>query len=96
MTGTPPFKTSKVNDALYHLIITNRHSKFWNWHSTRKSMVFSENFKSLFNSMVAYDPSHRPTLCEICTHPWFSEVCATQDEVSKQMTTRKCMMLAIA
>lgn len=95
MTGIPPFKTSKINDALYHLIITNKHSKFWNWHSARKNMTFSENFKSLFNSMVAFEASHRPTISEICTHPWFSELSATHEEVVKEMTARKFMIDAI-
>merc|ERR1711879_847876 len=83
----------KPNDSLYNLLITNRHEKFWNWHSSRKNMKFSEEFKSLFNSMVAYDPSHRPSLCEILFHPWVRRGRITQpDAIIAEFNKRTVIM----
>ena len=53
-------------------------------------MRFSEEFKSLFNSLVAYDPSHRPSLCEILFHPWVRKGrIATPDQIFDEFPKRK-------
>lgn len=56
--GTPPFTRADPNDAYYKQICTNKHEIFWQAHANFKNtMVFSESFKNLMNSMLAFDPT---------------------------------------
>ena len=92
MTGHPPFNQAKPKDPYYNLICTNRHDKFWQSHSRKKpngDAFFSEDFKSLINAMLAFDPTQRPSVAEIISHPWFNGPTATPEEILQEFKARR-------
>lgn len=61
--GTPPFNKADPKDPYYRLLATKKYDTFWNAHSKGKPKdYFSNEFKSLINALLAYDPKERPTL----------------------------------
>jgi serine/threonine protein kinase len=45
---------------------------FWKMHSSSKPVgYYSDEFKSLITSMLAYDPVNRLSIADIVGHPWF-------------------------
>lgn len=71
------------------MICTNKHDRFWAAHSKKKPDMFSNDFKSLVSAMLAFDPTQRPSIAEIISHPWFNGPTATYQEVAKEFTARK-------
>jgi serine/threonine protein kinase len=59
-TQHPPFTRAEPSDPFYRLICANRADLFWKAHSKNKpngAEFFSEEFKSLITSMLAFDPA---------------------------------------
>ena len=70
VTGCLPFKLAVPNDSLYQYIIKCDYIEFW-----RKRMVdVSPNFMELFDNMVAFDYSQRPSISEIRKSAWMKEI----------------------
>ena len=70
VTGSLPFKLAVPNDSLYQYIIKSDYVEFW-----RKRMVnVSPSFMELFDNMVAYDFSQRPSISEIRESAWMKEI----------------------
>jgi len=90
MTGLPPFKKAIPKDPFYGQMCINRHTKFWGEHERRLKMKFSEEFKTLINAMLSYDPTHRPSIAEIYASDWLSKgKIPTDEEIKKEFTVRK-------
>ena len=39
--------------------------------------------------MVAYDPTHRASIAEICGHPWFQGKIATKEDIISEFNKRR-------
>lgn len=82
-TGYAPFNTANPNGGLYKFIALNYNDKFWQAHEKRSK--FSSDFKSLINSMLAFDPTHRLSVAEILSHPWMTQDMLMGDELEQEM-----------
>ena len=90
-TGTPPFSRADPRDDFYKFLCTNQHEGFWKSHLKHKpsSQFFSESFKNLMNSMLAFDPTQRLSLSEIKAHPWFNGPVTNNEQIFKMFIERK-------
>jgi serine/threonine protein kinase len=88
-TGSPPFEKASSNDAYYKLIKEKKMPAFWESHSKKRPYgYFSETFKDIFEKMVAFEPSERPTIYDIAKHPWVKSVICTHSEIIKEFRER--------
>ena len=70
VTGGLPFKLAVPNDSFYQYFIKCDYVEYW-----RKRMVnVSPNFMELFDNMVAFDFSQRPSISEIRESAWMKEI----------------------
>lgn len=67
--GIFPFKEAKKDEYFYNLIINNKLDTYW---SKVGGQSLSPEFKDLILRMFSYDPSKRPTVDEIKSHPWMT------------------------
>jgi serine/threonine protein kinase len=70
VTGTLPFKLPLPNDPLYQYIYKNDYIAFW----IKRKLNLSQSFMELFESLVAFDYSQRPTISEIRNCQWMKEI----------------------
>lgn len=87
----PPFTTAEPKDPFYRCIGANREEIFWQIHSKNKpdeNNFFSESFKSLVQQMLQLDPTLRPTIEDICKHPWMQGDVPSFDQVQDEFTER--------
>ena len=70
VTGGLPFKLAIPNDSFYQYISKGDYVEYW-----RKRMVnVSPSFMELFDNMVAFDYSQRPSISEIRESTWMKEI----------------------
>ncbi len=69
VTGAMPFRMAVFNDIFYSYIIKGDYEGFWK----KRNVKLSQSFIDLFNSMVSFDPTQRPSLAEIKESKWMSE-----------------------
>ena len=70
VTGGLPFKLAVPNDSLYQYFVKSDYVEYW-----RKRMVnVSPSFMELFDNMVAFDYSQRPSISEIRESAWMKEI----------------------
>jgi serine/threonine protein kinase len=65
----------------------NRPDIFWKSHCSNKKgglAFFSEEFKNLITYMLQYDPTHRLSLEEIKSHPWYKGAIPSSAEIKAQ------------
>lgn len=87
----PPFNTAQPNDPFYRCLAASRADIFWKTHCKTKpggEAFFSEDFKDLVQGMLQLDPSHRPSINEVLSHPWMQGPMPTQEEVVQEFTKR--------
>mmetsp|Transcript_40911 Transcript_40911/g.47038 ORF Transcript_40911/g.47038 Transcript_40911/m.47038 type:complete len:488 (-) Transcript_40911:410-1873(-) len=93
VSQNPPFqKANPQQDPYFKLLCTNRHEDFWRQHSKNKpgkDNFYSEDFKSLINSMLAFEPVQRLSVAEIKAHPWFRGATCSPEEVIEELNRRK-------
>ena len=71
ITGIFPFKLALPNDIFYQYIAKGDYIEFWK----RKSFLnLSPSFMQLFNSMIAFDFTQRPSISEIRQSNWMKEI----------------------
>ena len=70
VTGKLPFKMALPNDNLYKYISRGDYVEFWK----RKKVNISPSFMELFDNMVAYDYTQRPSISEIRQSNWMKEI----------------------
>ena len=70
VTGSLPFKLAVPNDSFYNYFIKCDYVEYW-----RKRMInVSPNFMELFDNMVAFDFSQRPSISEIRESAWMKQI----------------------
>ncbi|CAD8116343.1 unnamed protein product [Paramecium primaurelia] len=89
MTAQLPFKQANAKDQLYNLICTNRFDQFWAYKEKSGIPRFSNEFKILINSMLAFDPLQRPTLSEIISSTWYQGITISNEILIKLLNSRK-------
>ncbi len=65
------FHIAKGTDDFYKLIMKKAYKSYW---KIMKPLNISEDFKDLYQRMVAYEPSERPTFDEILSHPFLKDM----------------------
>jgi serine/threonine protein kinase len=70
--GIFPFKEAKKDEYFYNLIINGKLDTYW---SKVGGQNLSPEFKDLILRMFSYDPTKRPTVDEIKSHPWMNMTC---------------------
>lgn len=84
----PPFKVAAMQDARYKLFCF-QNEVFWKKMAAGKPPgVFSAEFKALVNELLAFNPSMRPSISEIKSHPWYNGPTLSQEEFTKELTLR--------
>ena len=68
--GCLPFKMAVSNDILYKFFIKSDYVEFW----TKRMVEVSPSFMELFENMVAFDYSQRPSISEIKESSWMKEI----------------------
>ena len=70
VTGRLPFKLALPNDILYQYITRGDYIEFWKI----QSLDVSPSFMDLFDNMIAFDYSQRPSISEIRQSAWMKEI----------------------
>ena len=70
VTGKLPFKMALPNDNLYKYILRGDYVEFWK----RKNVNISPSFMELFDNMIAFDYTQRPSISEIRQSNWMKEI----------------------
>lgn len=70
--GSPPFSKAVVTDPYYKLIASNKNDVFWKFHAKHKGNpnFFSTEFRNMLDAIFQQDPSKRPTIEQLYSHPW--------------------------
>ena len=76
-----PFRSATLADPHYYLYAVRRPEMFWEAHEEEFEDKYSDDFKDLFERMVAFNPEERPELEEVLGHEWMRGAVATEDEV---------------
>lgn len=88
----PTHKTAESNDYLYKYIRKKEYEKYWTVISKLLNLDLSgisEDFFHLVTTMVKYDYKKRFTIEEIKAHAWMQGPIATEEEVKKELASRK-------
>jgi serine/threonine protein kinase len=89
ISQAPPFSKASKADELYRLLVEDS-SMFWRRHSFKRPAGFySNDFRSLIQSMLAHDSSQRLSIAQIQSHPWYNGPCASQDAITTELQSRK-------
>lgn len=91
----PPFAKASPKDPHYKTISANRIDLFWKLHSRNKKGgldYFSASFRDLITAMLAFDPTHRPTLAEVRSHEWCCEAVPSYEEIQAEFNDRKAKL----
>ena len=70
VTGHLPFLLALPNDPLYKYIFCVDYINYWR----KRNIKVSPNFMELFDNLVAFDPSQRPSISEIRKSKWMQEI----------------------
>ena len=70
-TGILPFKLALPNDSSYKYIVNGNYVKFW---ENKSSLILSSSFMELFDNMIAFDFTQRPSISEIRQSTWMKEI----------------------
>jgi len=87
-TGHYPF-VENTKEGVLEFLLKNENPEFWLMHESCSDaeVHFSKDFKSLFLSMVKYDPVERATISEIKNSKWYCGPTYTQNELQQIMST---------
>jgi len=88
VTGKLPFGKALVYDNYYRNFVRNDYEGFWTLMSPKIDPI-SDEFKGLINSILAAEPSQRPTIEEIKNHPWMKKVVPSDEEITEEFEKRK-------
>ena len=90
-SGRAPFQDATLDDPHYRLLARLDTEKFWRTHEAGKAPgFFTEDFKNLITSMLAYQPFHRLSMVDVIFHPFFKNGdYATPEEVKREMFIRE-------
>jgi serine/threonine protein kinase len=88
----PTHKSAVSNDYLYRYFQKKEYEEYWTIVANILNLdlgTISEDFFHLVTTMLKYDFQRRLTIDEIKEHPWFNGPVATQEEVQKELESRK-------
>lgn len=72
-SGHPPFHEGRPQDPYYNVLVKNK-AKFWAFHAKQnKKRQYSESYKNLVTSMLAYNPKERLTIEQVKNSEWMNE-----------------------
>lgn len=85
----PPFSKADQRDPYYQLL-ASKNEKFWQLHSRNKPPnYYSKEFRNLIESMLAFDPTQRPSIAEIKSHPWYNGPSASLQDLASDISARR-------
>jgi serine/threonine protein kinase len=85
----PPFSKATTGDSYYKLFFINRLDVFWTAHKRQKPKNFYSNeFIDLITTLLSVDPTHRLSIAEIKSHPWYQGTVPTKLEVEEEFLKR--------
>ena len=70
VTGHLPFLLPIPNDPLYQFIVWADYINYWR----KRNIKVSHSFMELFDNLIAFDPSQRPSISEIRKSKWMQEI----------------------
>ena len=70
VTGYLPFILPLPNDPLYHYIYDVDYISYWR----NRRIKVSPSFMELFDNLIAFDPTQRPSISEIKNSKWMKEI----------------------
>jgi serine/threonine protein kinase len=70
VTGYLPFILPLPNDPLYHYIYDVDYISYWR----KRRIKVSPSFMELFDNLIAFDPTQRPSISEIKNSKWMKEI----------------------
>lgn len=89
-SGNPPFQRALVTDPFYKALKEKQYSAFWEAHSKSKPVdFFTDDFKDLFQRMMAYKSEERIKLEEILEHEWCLKTTLSDEKIIEEMKERK-------
>ena len=75
VSGRKGFERPTKEDPFYWYIMAGNIPQYWiKLYSRIGNMNFSDDFKDLYISMVAFNENNRPHIAQILNHPWFNEI----------------------
>ena len=86
VSGKKPFYSADKYDRFYGLIVKGKNDRFWKEIVRMLGIIdFSNEFKDLFISMVAFNENGRPNIPQILHHHWFDEINDLDNEELNQL-----------
>lgn len=88
----PTHKSAESNDYLYRYFRKKEYEEYWTIVANILNLdlgTISEDYFHLVTTMIKYDFQRRFTIDEIKEHPWYNGPVATQEEVRKELESRK-------
>ena len=70
VTGYLPFVLPHPNDPLYHYIYDVDYISYWR----NRRIKVSPSFMELFDNLIAFEPTQRPSISEIRNSKWMKEI----------------------
>jgi serine/threonine protein kinase len=93
MTQRPPFSQASPDDPHYRLLIGKRADLFWAAHEEAEGEdIYSKEFKSLFEGMLAFNPKERLTIKQVLAHPFFAGETKTISAIKADFDNRKAVV----
>ena len=96
LTQRLPFASADPGtDVIYNYLATKQEITFWEIHAGCENggiYNYSEEFKDLFEKMMALDPAERPNIDEVRSHPWMLGEIPTKHEMRREFAVRKAMI----
>lgn len=88
VTQHPPFKKAVSQDAFYRTFCYEN-QKFWEGVTMNKPGAFSTELRALINSLLAFNPTLRPSIAEIKSHSWYNGPNITEEELRAEFRVRR-------
>ncbi|OMJ67884.1 hypothetical protein SteCoe_34836 [Stentor coeruleus] len=86
--GCPPFQCTDSEDTLYSMIKAGEKDKFWGFFERRRpDKFFSQDFKTLIEGLLEFDPNKRMGHEQIKKNFWFQQ--NVDEEAVIQFITQK-------
>ena len=87
--GKYPFGAATKYDPGYKLIMQKQFKQYWDNDQRSQQFKASEEFKDLFNQLVFYDSSFRPSIAKIIEHPFMKKTMPSKEQFYKELCERE-------
>ena len=89
VTGSLPFRLPVPNDMLYQFFVRNDYIGFWR----QRKVKVSISFMQLFDNLVAFDYTQRPSISEIRKSKWMQETdFSLMPKLIDELKRRECII----